>query len=181
MKTITDNDVLDYISNLYLEFPKLSVKKERSSWLKLAFKAMFWKDYEDWDGFTTTIGMNIYLSPEWDYFTPESRLSLLRHEREHLKQFNKYGLVLTSLIYLFFPLPTIFALGRTYFEKAGYDESIRALVEYHNPSDDMKVWWKEWYIEEFTGPSYFWMFPFRSVVEKWFEKVWTEAKSEYGQ
>src|SRR5262245_16680066 len=57
------------------------------------------------DRYVTTIGRTIYVNRGWDERSAADRYITLRHERVHLRQFRRYGLVPMSLAYLLLPLP----------------------------------------------------------------------------
>lgn len=121
-------------------------------------------------GYITTIGFTVYLPEQWASMTDEARTIVLRHERVHMRQRVKYGSVLFSFLYLFFPLPFVCAYFRMKFEQEAYAESMLAIVEIQG---NLGVRWinsstyEEETIRQFTGPAYFWMWPFRGRIVRW--------------
>lgn len=79
------------------------------------------------DKYTTTIGMLIgWSTTQWERITErsvgwEDRIwSTLQHEREHLRQFKKFGLFVMLILYVFVFFPIGLAWFRAKFERAGY-------------------------------------------------------------
>ena len=118
--------------------------------------------------FTTTLGNKIYVSTEWDNRSITTQISTLRHERVHMRQAKKYGRFLFSLAYLLLPVPVGFAYFRAKAEMEAYEETLRAMHEFYGPSVFTKAT-KEVILSYFTGPEYFWMWPWRSDLESWYD------------
>jgi hypothetical protein len=57
------------------------------------------------DRYVTTIGRSIYLTPDWERRPLADRYATLRHEKVHLDQFRRWGLVPMAIAYLLLPLP----------------------------------------------------------------------------
>lgn len=122
--------------------------------------------------YTTTVGRTLYFPLHWqrskagysDYVT-------LRHERIHVKQMEKcgfgsmgLGLFIFGLLYFLVFFPVGLAWFRYRFEREAYVESYKAAK---------KVGLKpniNFYIEAMTGSDYFWAWPFKKSVKKWFYK-----------
>lgn len=91
-----------------------------------------------------------------------------KHEREHLRQFRDKGTLLMILIWSIPPI--LFCYGRAIvIEKPGYLESLRAKFK------TSRAWaehpeYKKWWVRQFTGPNYGFMWVLRSQVEKWFDE-----------
>lgn len=91
----------------------------------------------------------------------------LMHEREHLRQFRDKGTFVMTLIWLFPPI--LFCYGRAVIiEKPGYLASLRAKFETNRYWAEHPLY-REWWISQFTGPNYGWMWILKSQVEKWFD------------
>lgn len=117
--------------------------------------------------FITTMGTTVYVPDYW-YSLPEtSRMTVLRHERVHMRQAQRYGRLLFSLLYLLVPLPLGLAYFRMRFEREAYEESIAAMFEYHG-IDVFNVNVCNNFIRHFVSAEYFWMWPFRQSLERWF-------------
>ena len=127
-------------------------------------------------GFITTIGNKVYVPGTWEDNTLTSKAEIIRHERIHMRQAKRYGRFLFSLLYLVAPFPTIFAHFRKKFEQEAYEESLKALYEYHGE----KIFTprlKEGMLAHFTTAQYFWMWPWRKDLEKWYDAAVQKAKS----
>ena len=123
------------------------------------------------DGYHTTIGRRIYVTGSWESMSRDQRWLLLRHERVHLGQFRRYTLVGMALLYLLVPLPFGLAYFRARFEREAYAETIRGSAELHGPAHVREPGFREGILEQFTGPAYGWMWPFRRSLERWYEGV----------
>lgn len=132
------------------------------------------------DSYTTTIGNTVYVGSSWPVMGPYQRSATLRHEAVHMRQRRKYGFILFALTYLFLPLPAVLALGRMRLERAGYEETLRAYADYYGVRVLRENHIRVRIVEQFTGSSYFWMWPFQKSVNRWYddfvsklEKDWT--------
>lgn len=127
-------------------------------------------------GFITTMGNKVYVPDAWDNSTLTSKSEIIRHERVHMRQAKKYGRFLFSLLYLVVPFPTVFAHFRKKFEQEAYEESLKALYEYHGE----KIFTpnlKEGMLAHFTTAQYFWMWPWKKDLEKWYDSSVERIKS----
>ena len=123
------------------------------------------------DGYQTTIGNTVYVTSDWDDWDPDRRYVTLRHEAVHLRQFRKYTLPVMAVLYVLLPLPLGLAYFRARFEQEAYAESIRAAAEVWGPEKPRGASYRNYVIEQFTGPSYGWMWPFRRSLERWYDQV----------
>lgn len=122
--------------------------------------------------YASTLGNIVYFPAGWNEENATERdYIVLRHELEHIRQYKKlgnghiwWGFVLFSLLYLFVPLPTVFAWFRYKFERNAYLESWRAA------RDLDKLINIESYVKILSGPDYFWAWPFKPLIRRWFEK-----------
>jgi hypothetical protein len=94
-----------------------------------------------------------------------------------MRQGKKYGRFLFSFLYLLFPLPVGLAYFRKKFEQEAYEESIRAIYQYHGEKAASSSQVREFIISQFTTANYFWMWPFRGNLEKWFDSTIEKIKS----
>lgn len=141
--------------------------------------------------------------------TDDSMLQILAHETRHEYDRKIYGSVLFSLIYLFPQVLVVLSLlsvlaiwfgpawllwllsllflaplpapGRAYLERNGY--RINYIVErWGNGSNDEDMQAVvDWYAKHFTGPSYYFMFPFRNAVIKQLSDEESIKKDEYNK
>lgn len=126
--------------------------------------------------FITVIGNKVYVPDSWEDNTLTSKAEIIRHERVHMRQSKKYGRFLFSFLYLVVPFPIGIAYFRKKFEQEAYEESLKALYEYHGE----KIFTprlKEGMLAHFTTAQYFWMWPWRKDLEKWYDAAVEKAKS----
>jgi hypothetical protein len=128
-------------------------------------------------GYQTTIGWTVYVTPDWERRTADERWVIMRHEREHLRQFRRYTRLGMSVLYLLVPLPMGLAYFRARFEQAAYRETLRATAELHGAAGLRDPALRASVIRQFTGPSYGWMWPFPRAVARWYDGVVTELEA----
>jgi len=174
MKNVTPEEVSSYKRALYSEFPKLKIKKERPWWLRFIFSLPGIKKL-NWERSTQAIGNRIYLSSEWDSYSPSSQILVLIHEAEHLRWYKKHTIPLSSLLYLFCFLPIFLAYYRAIFERAAMRKSLIARIEYFGPSENLRIYMLDYYRTTFSGWTYFKMWPFDKTIVAWFNEDWEEA------
>lgn len=165
----------ELIKSIREEFPKFElIPKDESGFMKLLNVLLLiitvGQQRSFMGQYTTTIGYKVYIPREWNDQRWEVRAVVLRHERVHMRQRQRLGMLMFSLWYLLLPMPLLFAAGRASFEKEAYAESMRADLEYFG-SDYLDAGHRKWMIRQFTGPSYFWMWVGRKSVERWYDSV----------
>ena len=121
--------------------------------------------------YQTTIGSTVYVTADWDDRDPDERYVILRHEAIHLRQFRRFTLPGMALLYLLVPLPMGLAWCRAYFEKEAYAETLRAAAEVWGPGAPRQDAFRRRVLDQFTGASYGWMWPFRAGLERWYDRV----------
>jgi hypothetical protein len=172
-----------YLEELRAEFPRLRViEKARSPFSRLIDIALrivtLGGQRHFLTRYVTTIGTTIYLPEGWERRSPESRYVTLRHEAVHLRQFRRYGLVGTALLYLLPVLPLGLAYGRARLEWEAYAETLRATREVfgRDAAHDHEL--HTHIVRQFTGPAYGWMWPFPCVVRRWIDRALGELEVE---
>ena len=171
-----EHDYEGLVEALRTEFPRLRLVPKHHSLLQrsihhalrlltLGGQSSYLEDY------VTTIGARIYLPPGWMTRSPADRMATLRHERVHLRQFARLGVLLMGLLYLLVPLPIGFAWFRMRFEREAYEESIRATWELSGPEAVLDPRYRAHVVSVFVGPAYGWMWVRRSDVERWYDGV----------
>src|SRR5262249_46654554 len=158
------------------EFPGFRiVRKDRSALQRLIHAALVvvtvGAQRRYLDGYQTTIGRTVYVSRDWDDRPAAERWATMRHERMHLRQFRRHGLVGMALLYLLVPLPLGLAWFRARFEWEGYAETIRAHAELHGRSRVEEPGFRAGIVRQFTSGAYGWMWPFRRTLERWYDDV----------
>jgi hypothetical protein len=130
------------------------------------------------DSYQTTIGKTVYVTSDWDDWPADERYVTLRHEAIHLRQFRAYTLPGMALLYVLLPLPMGLAWFRAHFEKQAYAESIRAASEVWGAAYVRRPSYRAHIIEQFLGPSYGWMWPFRGGLERWYDRVLATVETQ---
>ena len=128
--------------------------------------------------YVTTIGRTIYLPTRWSARTAEDRYVTLRHEAVHLRQFRRYSLVGMSLLYLLPVLPMGLAYGRARLEWEAYEETLRATAEVWGIDAARSPELRHRILDQFTGPAYGWMWPFRGSIARWIDEALAEIERE---
>jgi len=123
------------------------------------------------DSYQTTIGKTVYVTSDWDDWDPDERYMTLRHEAVHLRQFRRYTLPVMALVYVLLPLPAGLAYGRAKLEMEAYEETIRAAAEVRGLGYVRGAEHRAYVLEQFTGSSYVWMWPFRGYLNRWYDRV----------
>lgn len=126
--------------------------------------------------FTTTIGNKVYVPESWNDYSLKTKIQIMRHERIHMLQAKKYGRILFSFLYLFFPLPLGVSYFRKKFEQEAYEESLKAIYELNGTDVLCSLQLKEQILSHFTSSQYLWMWPFRKDLEKWYDLVLERIK-----
>lgn len=172
---ISNENYEAFLQEIKNEFPDFKlVKKTDSKLMKFIdgfLKVItFGKMNTFMEGFITTIGNTVYVNSSWDARSASTKAITLRHERVHMRQSKTNGRLKFSLMYLLFPLPSVFAYYRKKFEQEAYEESLKALYEYYGPKFFTQAT-KDDIVKHFTSAEYFWMWPWKQDVEKWYDKV----------
>lgn len=126
--------------------------------------------------YTTTLGYSVYVCDSWDSISEISKMIILRHERVHMKQREKYG-ILFPFLYLVPFFPIFFANWRTKFEMEAYEESMRAEAELNGIDSILTENYKNSIISQFTGPNYGWMWFSKKRIEDWYSLTLESIKS----
>lgn len=126
----------------------------------------------------TVLGQTLYLAPTWETMDSDQRYILLRHERIHLRQRQRIGMVTMAFLYLipFFPLGL--AYGRARIEWEAYEETLRATAEIYGIEALDGPGFKHLLVARFTGPDYGYMWPFPKQVSRWYEEARTRIQIE---
>ncbi len=173
----------DVVDAIRAEFPEFTVTFKRNSELMKAADICLLiitlgQMREFMTKYTTTVGYTIYVPDSWATRSEKSQAITLRHECVHMRQRKKYGWFLFVFLYLFCA-PTIFAYWRAKFEKEAYEESIRATADYYGVAYLLAL--KSYIVSHFLDVSYFWMWPFRTGVERWFDEAVNKVIAERAQ
>lgn len=162
------------------EFPRFRlIYKRQSAFQKLIHNALkvvtFGQMKTYLSQYHTTLGQRIYVPDHWDDTSDDSRYVTLCHERIHMRQFRKFTWPGMTILYLLFPLPMGLAYFRARFEMEAYAESVRAAAEVWGAAHVRDPDYKEYLLSQFTSPSYGWMWPFRTQLERWYQRALADA------
>ncbi|HEX4336000.1 MAG TPA: hypothetical protein VH062_08815 [Polyangiaceae bacterium] len=163
-----------FISELREEFPEFRIVRKAGNSFSIAIdralKVLTLGGQRNYlSHYHTVIGYTLYVPASWDEGTDLERVILLRHERVHMRQRRRYGMVGMAFLYLLPVLPLGLAYGRARIEWEAYEETLRATAEHlgievaRSPALRAKL------IERFTGPDYGWMWPFPKTVGRWID------------
>ncbi len=172
------------VDALRAEFPRFRVVRKDTSPLHRAIDTAlrvltFGRMTTYLDSFQTTIGNTVYVTSDWDEWSSDRRYVTLRHEAIHLRQFRTWTRPGMALAYLLLPLPMGLAWCRAHFEKEAYAESVRAAAEVWGTAHVRGPAYRDYVIEQFTGASYGWMWPFRRSLERWYDGI-VESLPDHG-
>jgi len=122
----------------------------------------------------TVIGDTLFVPPTWQEMSEIDRVILLRHERVHLRQRRRFGMLGMAFLYLipFFPLGL--AYGRARLEWEAYIETLRATAELKGIEAACSPQIRSEILRRFRGPDYGWMWPFSRTLNRWYDAALAE-------
>ena len=116
--------------------------------------------------YVTTMWRTVYVTADWEARPIEERWATLRHELVHVRQFERWG-ILMAVAYLLLPLPFGLAWFRMRFEREAYEETLRAWHELGGRAACERL--REHILSQFTSGAYGWMWPFPRALARWFD------------
>ena len=164
----------DMVARMAREFPSFRlVPKDDSLLMKVFYHAlgMRWWCPDFMTHYTTVIISAVYMPR--DLFQTDEGYGVLRHERVHMHDCWRTGVLPFALSYLLL-LPAVFTL-RAHWEMRGYAETMRVELEDSGAISDETL---DHIQEQFTGPTYLWMCPFPGYVRRWLERVREQVLQE---
>ena len=158
---------------LVQEFPDTQlVKKSTSRFMRVLNTLLIWVTFNQQQHFmlsyTTTIGSTIYVPSRWDTMLERDKISILRHERVHLRQQQLYGKFWFAMLYLFAYFPVGLAYYRMKFEQEAYEETMLAHAEFYGVRSILVAEYRRHILSFFTTGAYLWMWPFKGSLESWY-------------
>lgn len=156
--------VRDYRSELKEGVDYRIVDKSTSGFMAFLAKLLFFNK-TFLTGYYTTIGTTIY--------APGGTIpdDVLAHELQHIVDYKKFWW-LFSISYLLW-LPTVFTL-RAFWEWRAY----RVTLQWYFDRDRENIRaYIPWIVDQFIGPNYLWMYPFKGAVTSWCEKWISEMEA----
>lgn len=166
----------ELLAELHDEFPRFRIVAKRESRLQrvlhyglVAVTLGRVRDYMD--SYHNTVGSTVYVTDDWDDKDANDRYVLLCHEREHMRQFRRFTAPGMMALYWLLPLPFGLAYFRARFERAGYEQTIRASAEVYGLHYVKDPSFRDYVVRQFIGAGYGWMWPFRRRIETWYDEV----------
>jgi hypothetical protein len=126
----------------------------------------------------TVIGDTLYVPEAWKAMTDVARVILLRHERVHLRQRRRYGMLPFALLYLVPVFPLGLAWFRARFEWEAYRETLRATADLRGLASLDDPLLRREIVRRFVSGDYGWMWPFSRTIERWFDQAVHEIRNE---
>jgi hypothetical protein len=156
------------------EFPRFRIKFKHESWfMKLLNVLLLIVTFGQQRGFMTrfitTIGRYMWVPRDWGEWNDKGRALILRHERVHMRQQESLGMVVYVLTYLLWPIPILWANGRTELEMDAYEETLRGFYEYFGAAALRDPELRKSIIKHFTSGDYAWMWVGRRRIERWYD------------
>lgn len=173
-----------FVREILAEFPRFRIVAKAGSPLSLAIDVglrmvTLGAQRHYLTRYHTVIGDTLYVPEAWATMTDVARVILLRHERVHLRQRRRYGMLPFALLYLLPIFPLGLAWFRARFEWEAYRETLRATAELRGlPALDDPLLRRE-IVRRFVSADYGWMWPFSRTVTRWYDQEVDEIRSEY--
>ncbi|GAC1578918.1 MAG: hypothetical protein NVS3B20_10000 [Polyangiales bacterium] len=181
MPNFPQSDAL--IQEIRAEFPLFRVVPKSEHRLQRAIGwalriVTFGAQHEYLSRYHTVLGYTLYVPHSWPSGTDASRFILLRHERVHLRQRRRYGMLGMALLYMipFFPLGL--AYGRARIEWEAYAETLRATAEVHGLDAMRDPALHAYLVKQFTSGAYGWMWPFPYAIRRWIAEAMAVIERE---
>jgi len=164
------------VEEIKKEFPNFNIKNKRTSLFMRVLNVLviictFGQQRKFMTDYVSVVNNVVYVPVNWYNWTEYNKVSILRHERVHMRQVKKYGSFWFNFLYLFFPVPFLFAYYRAKFEKEAYEETIKfaKIIGGVELLNDKKF--KNHIISQFTTGKYGWMWINKKDIEDWYERA----------
>ncbi len=128
----------------------------------------------------TVLGWTLFVAPSWHQMSSDERFVLLRHERVHLMQRQRYTALGMAFLYLLPIFPLGLAYGRARLEWEAYAETLRARAEIWGIEAARDPSFREQIVERFVSADYGWMWPFPQTVRGWYAREIAQIESSVG-
>lgn len=164
------------IAEIQREFPAFSLRPKAESLFQrtidVALKLVTLGAQREYlTRYHTVLGYTLWLPTRWPDSSDEARTILLRHERVHLRQRRRYGMLGMALIYLLPLFPLGLAYGRARLEWEAYAETLRATAEVMGRQAAHDPALHDYLVAQFTSGAYGWMWPFPATIRRWIAEV----------
>jgi hypothetical protein len=175
----------DFIAEICREFPRFCIIPKRESrlsrFIDVVLKVLtLGAQREFMTRYHTVLWDRLYVPEAWDHTPDLSRLITLRHERIHLRQRRRYGDFMMTFLYLIPFFPVGLAYGRARIEWEAYTETIRATAEYRGLGAARSADLRRHILRQFTSGAYGWMWPFSSMLNRWYDEALRVVEAELG-
>ena len=173
------------IAEIVREFPAFRIRPKSESALQRAIDVALkiltlGAQHEYLTRYHTVLGDTLWVPSSWPSSPDEARTILLRHERVHLRQRRRYGMVSMTLIYLLPILPLGLAWGRARIEWEAYTETLRATAEVKGLAAARDPELHAYLVKQFSSGAYGWMWPFPRAIRRWIAEVLADIEREHG-
>jgi hypothetical protein len=173
-----------FLREIHSEFPAFRIVAKRADALSLAIDGALrlitlGAQRHYMTRYHTVIGDTLYVPESWGTMGDVARVILLRHERVHLRQRRRYGLLPFAVLYLlpFFPLGLAYFRAR--FEWEAYRETLRANAELRGLGSLRDAALRGEIVRRFVSADYAWMWPFSHTIERWYDQAVVEIENEF--
>jgi hypothetical protein len=174
------------IADITREFPSFRIRPKSESGLQRAIDVVLkiitlGAQHEYLTRYHTVLGYTLWVPSAWPNSPDEARYILLRHERVHLRQRRRYGMIGMALIYLlpFFPLGL--AWGRARIEWEAYTETLRATADVKGLEAARDPTLHDYLVKQFVSGAYGWMWPFPRTIRRWIAQVLGDIEREHAR
>ena len=173
------------VDEIMREFPSFRIRPKSTSGLQRAIDVALrvitlGGQHEYLTRYHTVLGYTLWVPSAWPQSPDEARYILLRHERVHLRQRRRYGMVGMTLLYLLPVLPLGLAYGRARIEWEAYTETLRATAEVKGLAAARDPELHRYLVKQFTSGAYGWMWPFPHVIRRWIAEALTHIEQDLG-
>ncbi len=173
------------LAQLRDEFPRFRVVNKRDNPLSHAIDralrlVTLGAQHHYLSHYHTVLGYTLFLPENWGTTSELDRVIVLRHERVHLVQRRRLGMLPFAFLYLIPWFPLGLAYGRACLEWEAYRETLRATAELRGLEAARSTALRERIVSRFIDGSYGWMWPFRRRVEDWYALAMVELEAEFG-
>lgn len=167
------------------EFPTFRIRPKADSRLQRAIDralriVTLGAQHEYLTRYHTVLGYTLWVPTSWPHSSDEARYILLRHERIHLRQRRRYGMIAFALLYLLPLLPLGLAYGRARIEWEAYTETLRATAEVKGLAAARDPELHDYLVKQFASGAYGWMWPFPRVIRGWIDEALRQIEQELG-
>lgn len=174
-----------FVDEIVREFPSFRIRPKSASALQraiaIALKIItLGAQHEYLTRYHTVLGYTLWVPSAWPSSPDDARYILLRHERVHLRQRRRYGMIGMTLLYLLPFLPLGLAWGRARIEWEAYSETLRATAEVKGLDAARDGELHDYIVKQFSSGVYGWMWPFPAVIRRWIGEVVTEIENHHG-